>query len=120
MDGNASTWWDALASSAWLDVQFDSPVEVTEIEITSMGDTTHDTSVMSLQSVIHSGGHSNWSLYPRVPATAVMIQARTPFESFDPMELAANSTEVDALATRLQRPPYMLFTEHREYVCSSQ
>jgi hypothetical protein len=34
---------------------------------------------------------------PAIPTTAIQIEARTEFESFDPMELAANASEVELL-----------------------
>ena len=54
-----------------------------------------------------------------MPASAITIEARTEFESFAPMELAANRTEVASLvAARTVAgkppPPYLLFTEPRE------
>ena len=114
MDGNYTTVWDPRAGPATLDVDFLRNVTIDQIAVSSSGDTGHDPQTIKLQvapAPPPAPGHGGWQSYARVPAEAITIQPRTAFESFDPMELAANSTEVADMMRQYGNPPFVLFTE---------
>ena len=114
MDGNDTTVWDPRGGPATLDVDFLRNITIDQIAVSSSGDTEHDPKTIKLQvapAPPPGHGHEGWQNYPRVPAEAITIQPRTAFESFDPMELAANSTEVADMMRRYGNPPFVLFTE---------
>lgn len=118
MDGNLSTFWDGTSEAAWLDVMLPAEHTITAVEVFNYGDHTHDCSAFELLVPLGSNSSRDWRQLPAVPSAAISIEARTPFESFAPMELAANATEVAAmLAARSvggNSPPYLLFVEPRE------
>jgi hypothetical protein len=118
MDGDLSTLWDASGRDprAWIDIQFPRRHTISAVELHNYGDKTHDCGAFDLlvpQSAPNSS--RDWRKLPTVPESGIVIEARTEFESFKPMELAANSSEVAALlAARGGAPPYLLFAEPRE------
>jgi hypothetical protein len=114
MDGNMSTYWDPTGCPAWLELALPIGTHLTAVELSSWGDTTHDCVQLSLQT-LPTNHTPNWQGYPAVPSDNVRLEARTPFESVDPMGLVASDSEVTALLTSLGDPPYVLIPEHREF-----
>lgn len=115
MDGNITTIWDATTEFAWLDLQFTTPLNMSAVELTAYGDTVHDATLMRMQVMKIPNPNPNWTTYPKIPAQNVHLQARTPFESFDPMELAANETETEEIVKNFNTSSFVVFPEHREY-----
>ena len=123
MDGNTSTWWDPKTEAAWLDLVWPSKVTITDVALMTHGDGIHDILKFELLATPPSNSSANssaWKALPPLRAAAIVIEARAPFESFAPMELAANETEVAALVKSRGSPPYLVFTEPREMAVRMQ
>lgn len=56
---------------------------------------------------------SGWQSLPE--AKVLQFEARTPFDSFYPMEVVATRAEVDAMLVAHSGKPYLLFPEHRSH-----
>jgi hypothetical protein len=111
MDGNVSTAWDPASGPAGregdsgpatLEIDFARNQTILSIAVVPFGPGFNPVS-FHLQTAVDSAGsqpHKGWRSYPQVPVESISLQPRTPFETFDPMELVANSTEVADMLER--------------------
>jgi hypothetical protein len=115
MDGNTSTVWDPRSGPATLEIDFTRNRTILSIAVATFGAGFNPVSFHLQAAVDPPAGnqtHKSWRSYPRVPDDAISFQPRTPFETFDPMELVANSSEVaDMMKTSEDGGAFMLFTE---------
>ena len=108
-----------MGRHAWVEVAFEAEQFITAVEVFNFGDSVHDCDEFAILAYANSSYSSaDWKTLPAVPVSAITIEARNGFESFAPMELAANRTEVAALieagAVAGKPPLYLLVTEPRE------
>lgn len=114
MDGDTETAWDPRSGPATLSIDFGRNRTIKSVAVIPFGAGFNPVS-FQLQTAADTASHSHaaWQSYSRVPAEAISIQPRTAFESFDPMELVANSTEIASMMQRQYgaNASFVLFTE---------
>eukprot|EP01052_Picozoa_sp_SAG31_P008592 SAG31_NODE_437_length_15714_cov_8.527344_1_plen_430_part_00 len=116
MDGNKTTVWDPRSpTSNTIEIDFGESLSIRSVAVIPFGSVNFNPVSFMLQVAADTANHSHtgWHSYTQVPADAISIQPRTTFDSFDPMELVANSTEI---AHMMQRhygadAAFVLFTE---------
>ncbi len=69
--------------------------------------------------VQRAGSSADWGGLPRLPGTAITLEARNAFEAFSPMELSASASETAAVVAAATAAPhgaggrYLVFPEER-------
>jgi len=98
MDGDRVTAWDPQSGPATLTIDLGHNRTIRSVAVIPFGAGFNPVSFL-LQAAADTATHSHagWHRYTRVPADAISIQPRTSFDSFDPMELVANDTEVASM-----------------------
>lgn len=118
MDGNKITAWDPQSGPATLTINFGHNRTIRSVAVISFGAGFNPVSfLLHAAAYTATNSHTGWRSYTQVPADAISIQARTQFDSFDPMELVANDSEVASMMQTQYgtSAKFVLFTEDSSY-----